>query len=317
MQNKLYEIIKKYDTIVVARHIGVDPDALCSQLAVRDSIKLTFPKKKVYAVGSGSSKFNLIGSLDKEPDSYEGALLIVCDTPDKKRVDISSFDGFSYKIKIDHHPFVEKFCDYEIIDIKKSSVCEIILEMFEKSKFKMNKDIFEYLFMGLVSDSNRFLFDTCTYKTFALISRYLKKYKATLEDMYARLYLRPLSEVRLEGYIQNNMVVTKNKLGYVKITDDLLKKYDCDSASPGNMINNFNYIDGIIVWVTITEDVKNEIVRLSIRSRGPAINEIAMIHGGGGHKMASGVRVKNFDIAMDVVKDLDKLLEEYNRKVNL
>lgn len=317
MQNKLYEIIKKYDTIVVARHIGVDPDALCSQLAVRDSIRLTFPKKKVFAVGSGSSKFNLIGSLDKEPDSYEGALLIVCDTPDKKRVDISSFDGFSYKIKIDHHPFVEKFCDYEIIDTKKSSACEIILEMFEKSKFKMNKDIFEYLFMGLVSDSNRFLFDTCTYKTFALISRYLKKYKATLEDMYARLYLRPLSEVRLEGYIQNNMVVTKNKLGYVKITDDLLKKYDCDSASPGNMINNFNYIDGIIVWVTITEDVKNEIIRLSIRSRGPAINEIAMIHGGGGHKMASGVRVKNFDIAMDVVKDLDKLLEEYNKKVNL
>ena len=29
---KIYRQIKKYDTIVIARHIGPDPDALASQL---------------------------------------------------------------------------------------------------------------------------------------------------------------------------------------------------------------------------------------------------------------------------------------------
>ena len=57
MFNKIYKTIKKYDTIVIARHIGVDPDAMASQLALKETIELTFPKKKVYAVGSGGMKF--------------------------------------------------------------------------------------------------------------------------------------------------------------------------------------------------------------------------------------------------------------------
>ena len=55
--------IKEYDNIVIARHIGPDPDALASEIALRDSIKLTFPKKNVYAVGSPASKFKYLGKL--------------------------------------------------------------------------------------------------------------------------------------------------------------------------------------------------------------------------------------------------------------
>lgn len=51
MYKQIYKYIKKYDNIVIARHIGVDPDAMASQVALRDSIKLTFPEKKVLAVG--------------------------------------------------------------------------------------------------------------------------------------------------------------------------------------------------------------------------------------------------------------------------
>ena len=45
--------IKQYETIVIARHVGPDPDAICSQLALRDTILKQYPKKKVYAVGLG------------------------------------------------------------------------------------------------------------------------------------------------------------------------------------------------------------------------------------------------------------------------
>ena len=51
MFKEIYKKIKKYDTIVIARHIGVDPDAMASQIGLRDSIRLTFPGKKVLAVG--------------------------------------------------------------------------------------------------------------------------------------------------------------------------------------------------------------------------------------------------------------------------
>ena len=42
---QIYKKIKKYNTIVVARHVGPDPDAIASQIALRDTIKLNFPNK--------------------------------------------------------------------------------------------------------------------------------------------------------------------------------------------------------------------------------------------------------------------------------
>ncbi len=313
MYKELINKIKEYDTIVIARHIGVDPDALCSQLALRDSILLTYPEKKVFSIGTGSQKFLSFGKLDKV-EKYENALLIVCDTPDKRRVDSVNFDEFNYSIKIDHHPFVEEFCDLEIIEEDKTSVSEIIMNIIEKTELKCNSSIAELLYMGLVSDSNRFLFNSCGYNTFKIVSMYLEKYPFDISKAYQKLYMRPLNEIRLEGYISLNMHVTENSLGYVFITDDVIKELKVDTASAGNMINNFNYIKEVLVWVTATEDIKNDQYRVSIRSRGPEVKEVAENHHGGGHKYAAGVKVKTKEEVENIIKDLDKLLKNYKKE---
>ena len=121
-----------------------------------------------------------------------------------------------------------------------------------------------------------------------------------------------MNEVRLEGYIALNMNVTENGLGYIKITDEIINEFGVDSASAGNMINNFNYIKEVTVWVTMTEDIKNDQIRVSVRSRGPEVNKLAEAYNGGGHKMAAGAKVKTFDDAMKFVKELDNILKEYN-----
>lgn len=315
MFREIYKKIEEYDTIVIARHIGVDPDALASQLALRDAIKLTFPEKKVSAIGTGSAKFYSIGRLDKL-EKVNNALLIVLDTPDQKRVDSVDFSQFSYMIKIDHHPFVEKFCDLEYIEDTASSTAEIIMNFIMSEELKCDENIASTLYLGLASDSNRFLFDSCTSKTFGLVSIFLEKYNFELSEVYKKLYLRPMNEVRLEGYIALNMNVTENGLGYIQITNEVLNQLEVDSASAGNMINNFNFIKEVLVWATITEDVKNEQIRVSIRSRGPEINEVAERFNGGGHKFASGAKLKSFDEAMQLMKELDECLIEYNKMIS-
>ncbi len=73
----IYKKIKKYDTIVLARHIGADPDALGSTLGLKEAITYTFPEKKVYAVGMPATRHKYIGELDKFNDElYENSLLI-------------------------------------------------------------------------------------------------------------------------------------------------------------------------------------------------------------------------------------------------
>lgn len=316
MYKQIFKTIKQYENIVVARHVGVDPDAMASQIALRDSIKLTFPEKKVLAVGSGSSKFSFIGKLDKY-EELENCLLIVVDTPDLKRIDTVNVDKFDFVIKIDHHPFIEEFGGIEFIRDSASSAAEIIMDMIYNTKLKCNKEIAEVLYYGLVSDSNRFLFNSCSADTFDLVSKYMREYNFDLGSLYSKLYLRPLNEVRLEGYIAQNMIVTDNCVGYIDITDSIINKYKVDSAAAGNMVNNFNFISEVLVWVTITEDIKNGQIRISIRSRGPEINGVAERHNGGGHKMASGVKVSSFEEAHQIIDELDVVTKKYIEELEL
>ncbi len=78
-----------------------------------------------------------------------------------------------------------------------------------------------------------------------------------------------------------------------------------------NRMELMNYIDEVLVWVAVTEDVKNELFKMNIRSRGPVINEIAERYNGGGHKMASGAKVMTMDEVDCLIKDLDKACLEY------
>ena len=312
---QVYRKIKKYDTIVIARHVGADPDALASQIALRDSIKKTFPKKNVYAVGYPASKFKYLGNLDRFQESmYENSLLIVTDTPDKKRIDGVDADRFEYSIKIDHHPFVERTCKLELIDDTASSACQLIIELLFKTGLKIDKDIAGKLYLGLVADTNRFLFSYTTDKTFALISKLINKTKLNFAPLYDNLYTRPIKEVKFQCYITENMNITENGLGYIYLDDKTLTDFDVDAATAGNMVNNFNYIEEIIAWVIFSYDKSNDTIRGSIRSRGPIINEAATHFNGGGHAFASGVRLKDEKEVDALVKELDEVCKKFKEE---
>ena len=220
--------------------------------------------------------------------------------------------SFWIEVLISFSPELVNTLAAALIEDDNTSACEIIINMIYNTELKCDYSIAELLYMGLVSDSNRFLFNSCSSNTFSSVAMLLNDYNLNLSQLYEKLYLRPLCEVRLEGYISLNMKVTDQKLGYIIITDDDIIKFGVDSASAGNMINNFNYIKEVLVWVTITEDKKNNQYRVSIRSRGPEINKVAEKYNGGGHKMASGVKVKTLNDALNIVNDLNMELEKYN-----
>ncbi len=313
---KIYRQIKKYDTIVIARHVGPDPDAVGSSMALKEIILNTFPHKKVYVVGCPVSKFRYMGMHDKmTEDLYQKSLLIVTDTPDQKRVDGVNTNLFAYKIKIDHHPFIEKFADIEWIDENASSASQMVMELTFFTPLKMTKSAAEKLYIGLVADTNRFLFYYTTPKTFDLVSRLLKETKIDFSKLYENLYIRPYKEIKFEGYIANHFTITENGFAYIKVTEDILKEYDLDAATSGNMVNEFNYIDEMLAWAIFTVDKNNENIRGSIRSRGPVINEVATLHGGGGHIYASGVRLKTFDEVDALIQDLDNACKEYKKNM--
>lgn len=309
---QIFKVIKKYDTIVIARHIGADPDALGSQFALKEIILKTFPNKKVYAVGNPASRFKFFGNNEKidNIDTTKG-LLIVLDTPDIKRIDGVNLNNFEYVIKIDHHPIIDKYANIELIDEDSCSTSQLILEFIFNNKIEINKEIGEKLYLGIVGDTDRFLHDYTSSKTFSLVTRLLEETNIDFTSLYKVLYQRPISEIRFEGYIYQNLILTENGVAYIKITDRKLKEFGVDSAAAGNMINDLKFVNEIIVWVFLTEDIKSNLIRANIRSVGPYINDVATKFGGGGHKYASGVKLKTWDDSDKLINELDELVKNY------
>ncbi len=312
----IYNEIKKYKKIYIARHIGPDPDAFGSQMALKESIKLTFPSKEVYAVGTSVSRFKYFGRIDKIDNyDYENSLLIVTDTPDKKRVDIENFTSFKNVLKIDHHPKVDVFGEVEYIDEDASSASELVYKVIENTKLKMNTEIAGFIYMGIVSDTNRFLYN-CNFKTFESVSALIKKYKLDIEDLYRKVYAKPLSEMRLMGHIASSLRVDKYGFAYIEIDEEIIESLGADLSSASNMINDFNNINEIIVWTFVSYDRKNNQFRVNIRSRGPVINDIAASFGGGGHKFASGVRTDSREVIDKLLASLSNCCKEYKEGAN-
>lgn len=312
---KIAKKIKQYETIIIARHVGPDPDAVCSQIALRDSIRLTYPNKKVYAVGVGVSKFKKYGNLDKlDNKNIQNALLITLDVPNFHRVD--GIEELKPKeiIKIDHHPFEEIFDQLEWIDDTSCSTCQMVAELILNTNLKLNENIASNLFMGIVSDSDRFLLAYTTLNTFKIVSSLIERSKINFIPLYEKLYERPLNEVKFHGYLSNQITVTKNGFAYVKISNDTIKEYGVDTSTASSMINDFNYIKDVLVWMFITHDEKNNMYKVNIRSRGPIINEITSKYHGGGHKFASGLKTESESDIKLLMEDLDNSCKEYKVK---
>lgn len=312
MEQNILELIKKYKRIIIARHIGGDPDALGATFAMKEIILENFPDKEVFVTGTSISRFKFFGAHDKVTDEMcEDSLLIALDIPDIKRLDGVNFYKFKDVIKIDHHPEIDKFSDYEIIDIDASSACELVASFAYKCNLKVPKHAAENMFMGIVADTNRFLFGANKPKTYKIVLRLIEQEHIKPNELYELLYKRSMSEVRLEGFISLNMRITKNGLGFVKITDEDLKKYNVDSASVGSIMNDYNFIHGLICWVVFTEDVKNKVIRTSARSRGVKINKLFEQYNGGGHVYACGAKLNSFSEADEIIDKLDEACKQY------
>lgn len=318
MYKKIIKIIKKYDKIVLARHISPDPDAIASQITLRDSIKLTFPNKEVYAVGAGVHKFKYLGALDK-PDlsTLNNSLLIVLDVPNFYRVD--GINGLEYDaiLKIDHHPAEDIVGDVDWTDSTKSSTCEMIAELLLYSPLAMDTKIAEDLYVGMVFDSDRFLLPNTSAETLKTAYELVKTSNINFVNLYDNLYERSINEEKFRAYLINNIEITENRFGFIFVPSEDLKKFNVEPTSVSNQVNDFYFIKELMCWMFVVYDERNDIYKANIRSRGPVINEVATKYNGGGHKFASGCRTSDYKVIEALAKDLDATCKKYNDEENI
>src|SRR5699024_1486718 len=127
----ILKAINDYNTIIIHRHLRPDPDAYGSQAGLSQLIHYTFPEKQVYVVGEEDPSLEFLANMDEiSNQSYNGALVIVCDTANTDRIDDTRYDRGEKLIKIDHHPNVDPYGDVMWVDTEASSTSEMIYELY-------------------------------------------------------------------------------------------------------------------------------------------------------------------------------------------
>jgi bifunctional oligoribonuclease and PAP phosphatase NrnA len=311
---KILESIKNYDTIIIHRHVRPDPDAIGSQVGLKEIIRQSFPEKKVFAVGADEPSLTFLAQMDHVSDEqYQNALVIICDTANTSRICDQRYNLGKQLIKIDHHPNVDAYGDIQWVDTSASSTSEMIYDFYLQTKeygLTCNDAAARLLYAGIVGDTGRFLYPSTTKKTFVLAAE-LVTYRFDRSKLYDGMYSISDKLAKLKGYIYQNFNLWDGGLAFVKLTKSILEEFGIKPTETGQLVNILGDIEGIVAWVVFIEE--EEQIRVRLRSKGPTINELAAKYNGGGHPLASGATVTTWEEADEVINDLQGICQAFKK----
>lgn len=314
MYKKLQECIEQHDTITIFRHVGADSDALGAQFGLKTWIEETYPSKKVYALGEDVGVvIKGLPAMDQiDDDVIKNSLGIVLDTPTLERVDDQRFELAKTKFKIDHHPVVCKFTDYEIVDVSAGAACEILALTLKKLNAVLSKKCAEYLYRGIIADTLRFSINTTSEKTFEAAG-YLASFGVDIPRINRECYASSYNEFQYENFVRSSSCVIDGKLAYTIVKKEDYEKYQLDFNQAKNKVYVLGDVEEFEIWVLFCEKVSDgirDIYNGSIRSKRCTVNDIAQKYRGGGHKLASGVKGLSKQDIETLLDDLMKRIKE-------
>ena len=312
--SRILNAIKRYDRIAIFRHAMPDFDALGSQMGLATWLKDNFPNKEVHVLGDNHVTFTprLYPEMDRLNEDWfkEPFLAIILDTANKSRISDPRWKKAKFKIKIDHHPEVEKYGKIQVVRTDACAAAEILTDILLsfKGNCVLSKEAASYLYSGLAGDSGRFQYSSTSESSFITAS-YLLAAGIDLSDVYNRMYQKKIDDLKVTAYILNHFSVSEHGVAYYVLPDSIQKELDITTERGKENVNLFSNIEGINAWCSITEDTKDHCWRISIRSKKVAINGVAAKWEGGGHAQASGAKINKIEELPAFINDLDQLFK--------
>ncbi|AAZ53383.2 bifunctional oligoribonuclease/PAP phosphatase NrnA [Mesomycoplasma hyopneumoniae] len=311
---EIIKLIENHDTIVIFHHIRPDGDCIGAQLGLKNLILDNFKNKKVFAVGNHKGSFSFLNAkTDSIPDKLilKNSLAIIVDANFKNRIEsVFLFDQFKFKtiLRIDHHPNEDDFEQiYRWVDPSYVATCEQIADLAYKAKWKISQKSAIFIYLGIYTDSGRFLYKNTSARTHFLTG-ILFRTGFNFALIHEKLNQKKLSDIDFDSYIFSVKKIYKNVIFYTLSMEEQkkLNKNPSNSVRPNLLAN----IENFRIWLCLVQEKENS-WRVEFRSSGPNVQKVAQNWGGGGHLNASGAIIESLDKLDLLIKDCQAEYESW------
>lgn len=195
-------------------------------------------------------------------------------------------------VLIDHHQQPDEFM-YMYSDTEICSTCQMVYQFIE-----MNNDlalidatIATCLYTGIMTDTGSFRFRSTTSKTHRIIADLIDK-GAENDRIHNNVYdANSYNRLLLLGQALSNMKMLENyKTAFITLTNEEKNRFDFQKGDTEGVVNYALSLKGIIFAAIFIEDVEQNLIKISFRSKGSfSVNQFARNHfEGGGHDNAAG-----------------------------
>ncbi|MDW8097437.1 MAG: bifunctional oligoribonuclease/PAP phosphatase NrnA [Aquificaceae bacterium] len=302
----LLELLKEEEgPILVASHESPDADTLGSALALG-----LFLRKKGKKVVVGC-KDKVPHFLDFLPGSQEVvrlpvkevfSLAIVVDASGFYRVNAEV--KASKRARIDHHIGGEFYGPYDYIDPEAPSTTALVYRLLcAWDRSAIDREIAQNLYAGLATDTGFFRYSNTDAQTFQ-IAKELVELGADPHHTFVNFAERErINKMRLIVRVLDTLSLHEDGLvAGISIFDRFFKETGCEYSDSEGLVNYPRSLEGVEVAYALIEKPEESLWKVSLRSKGRVdVAKVAESLGGGGHKYASGCKIK--------VKDHGQALE--------
>jgi phosphoesterase RecJ-like protein len=299
------ELIKSAKKIFITGHVNPDADVIGSSLALCLGIEQNFKDKFIdicfdslpqqYMFLPKSHRIKVYNKKNsKFYKKYDLGIILECSDISRvgKVLDIISFNNL---INIDHHYNHNCYVsgNINIIYPEYASCAEIIFDIFEFSKMKINKDIAICLYTGIVTDTGMFQWSNTNEHSFYTATK-LYSYGVQPYYIYKNLYRqKSYNSILLLSKVLSTLEIEKIgkfKVGSIYVTQKMLNNTKTTLSDTEDFINFPMDVKGVNISIFFKEIGKN-LVKVSFRSDIVNVEKIAGYWSGGGHKCAAGATI--------------------------
>lgn len=294
--NIFNEKIDNANSICILGHERPDGDCIGATLAIYNYILNKYGEKKIVKpfLDYFSPSFNILPNADKisndtmDANKYDLAIIVDSSSLDRlneyKRYFVEAKDS----ILIDHHENNTFPSKVSIVFPESIATCEVLYSFLEKEYIDIN--VAKCLYLGIATDSGVFRYRATSNKTFEIVSK-LVSFGFDFTNMLDTIVFdNTLNQRKAQGIAFDRLkLICKGQVSFSYLNEEDMISLNIDKRDIDNIIVYLREIENIKV-AAFAYQVGRDIYKLSLRSKFDSIDvsEFAMLHEGGGHKLAAG-----------------------------